>query len=130
MKLNKQQDKQLRRYCTDSSSIPYTVNEDSSIFTVGHIVISYERYEQIPFTFFYIGKDIMIRHCHLLKTLKGLVKDFGGKLIIFDCPLLQDREIEIMNDNRLRKLWNHSPLNLDDFYSKHHGIISSKKFGF
>jgi hypothetical protein len=104
-------------------------SKDQYLFSGGIQIISYHE-KTFPVSFSFIGEDCVIMNCTELNTLKGFLHDLRGKFLVKTCDKLDVREIEIMNDNRLRKLWNESTLNLDDFLLEQRGNLSSKKFGF
>jgi hypothetical protein len=95
----------------------------------GARIVEYNQ-EKFPVHFQYVKGDLILLDCKKLKTLKNFISQFEGQIKVDNCPLLDLREVEIVNDTRLRKLWNESILNLDEFCEEHRGTFSSKKFGF
>jgi hypothetical protein len=108
----------------------FYVEENIMKSTVSVFFIHDFETKKIPISFSLIDGNFYIENFTKLNTLKGLVDELTGNLVITFCPKLDSREIEICQDFRLRKLWNESILNLDQFYEEHRGIISSRKFGF
>jgi hypothetical protein len=85
----------------------------------------------LPIQFFNIYGELRIVDCPTINTLKNLVvNDLGGKVLVSMCPELDQREVKIINNRRLRRLWNSSNLDLDDFLLQQRGRLSSMKFGF
>lgn len=129
----------------------WTVNTDGSVDVRGHINISDRNMEELPvrfgkvtgdFRFFQcfklenlkgcpseVGLSFNLDHSPELRSLEGVPKKIGEDCEIKRCPSLPRDLVEILNDEKLRKIWMKSNVSLEQFSQKYRGVLKGRKMG-